>query len=70
MTGYAILLTPKASLSPYIYDVYLDLPTGKTDFFNDAGSPPLVGASLVFGSESAVQKLPLLIFSQMLGFGL
>jgi putative cell wall-binding protein len=66
--GFPILLTPKASLSPYIYDIYLDLPAGKTDFFNDAGSPLRSGVSYVFGSESAVQALPLLNFSMMLGY--
>ncbi len=67
INGFPILLTPKESPSPYIYDVYLQLPSGKTDFFNDAGSPPSVGASYVFGSSAAVKTLPLLVFSQMLG---
>jgi hypothetical protein len=65
---FPILLTPKATPSPYIYDVYVDLPAGKTDFFNDAGSPPSIGVGYVFGSTAAVQTLPLLIFSMMLGF--
>ncbi len=42
---------------PYIYDIYLQLPAGKTDFFNDAGSPPHIGDSLVFGSSAAIEKL-------------
>lgn len=66
--GFPLLLTPKSTPSPYIYDVYLQLPPGKTDFFNDAGSPPHVSTSLAFGSEAAVGKLSILIFSLMQGY--
>jgi len=68
VTGHPILLTPKKNSCPYIYDVYLQLPAGKTDFFNDAGSPPHIGNSLVFGSSAAVEKLPVLIYALMLGY--
>lgn len=66
--AFPVLLTPKSTPSPYIYDVYLQLPAGKTDFFNDAGSPPHIEMGLTFGSEAAVGKLPLLVFSLMQGF--
>ncbi|MDO8950320.1 MAG: cell wall-binding repeat-containing protein [Actinomycetota bacterium] len=68
INAHPLLLTPKASLSPYIYDIYLDLPVGATDFFNEAGSPPITGQGLVFGGTGAVETLPLLIFSMMQGF--
>lgn len=68
INAHPLLLTPKASLSPYIYDVYLDLPAGATDFFNEAGSPPITGQGLVFGGTGAVDTLPLLLFSMMQGF--
>ena len=68
VTGHPILLTPKKNSCPYIYDVYLQLPSGKTDFFTDAGSPPRIGNSLVFGSSAAIEKLPALIYSRMLGY--
>ncbi len=68
VTGHPILLTPKSNSCPYIYDIYLQLPAGKTDFFNDAGSPPHIGDSLVFGSSAAIEKLPVLIYSLMLGY--
>ncbi len=66
--AFPVLLTPKSTSSPYIYDVYLQLPAGKTDFFTDAGDPPHIQMGLTFGSEAAVGKLPLLIFSLMHGF--
>jgi len=67
-TRHPLLLTPKETVTGYIYDVYDTLPAGKTDYFTDAGEPPASGLSLVFGSEAAVGTLPLLIFSWMLGY--
>lgn len=67
-TAHPLLLTPKDDPTGYIYDVWLELPAGKTDFFTDAGEPPASSLGLVFGSEAAVGTLPLLIFAWMLGY--
>jgi len=67
-TGHPLLLTPRDEPTAYIYDVFEELPVGKSDFFTEAGEPPSSGVSLVFGSEAAVDAFPLVIFSWMLGY--